>query len=258
MQNEIKQPNIDSYIEEKFQTSDKYEIEHLKHDWNQKESSARGVLADFAKRVGDPSGKKVLDMGFGNGVILGTFSKTGAIMSGVEVDQILFDISQKYLQRLNIEALISIYDGKKLPYPDNFFDYIYSTSVLEHVDDPTLFILEANRVLKSEGKMYLAFPNRFALRDSHTGLYFLGYLPRNITQFVLKIFKKGSLENWNLHFLSYFYLLKTIRENNIPFKVIMETESNSKLRSVLKKFLAIFNIHFGALLSHIILILEKK
>jgi len=51
-----------------------------------------------------------------------------------------------------------VYDGVKLPFPDNSFDLIISSSVLEHVEDINACISEANRVLKPNGKFLSVVP----------------------------------------------------------------------------------------------------
>lgn len=253
----MKEVTIEDYLEEHFAGSDKYEIEKIRKDWAQKEVSAQGVLVDLMRRAGEVKGKKVLDMGFGNGVICAAFSRAGAFAYGVEIDKTLQSIAVDYCSRENVPAELRLYDGKTLPFKDNFFDYVYSTSVLEHVNHPDLFLKEAYRVLVPGGKMYLAFPNRFALKDSHSGVYLLGFLPRWGADILLKILGKGSLKNWDLHFLSYFALVRLLRRNDIKFKILMETKGKTKFREFIKKSLASLGIHYGAILSHIIVILEK-
>ena len=51
-----------------------------------------------------------------------------------------------------------VYDGIKLPFPDNSFDLIISSSVLEHVEDINACISEANRVLKPNGEFLSVVP----------------------------------------------------------------------------------------------------
>lgn len=252
------EPNCDTYLSKRFTSSDEYEKEHLRKDWVNKAKAAEGLFDDFSKRADNPAGKKFLDMGFGNAVICGVFSKRGACVYGVEVDQTLFDIGQAHVKKNNIKADLFLYDGTKLPFADNFFDFVFSTSVLEHVSHPDVFLKEAARVLAPHGKMYLAFPNKYALRDNHTGIYFLGFLPRPLAQVLVKMLGKGSLNDWNLHFVSYFMLKRILKKNKIPFRVIFDTDSSSRSRRLFKKVLASIGIHYGALLSHIIIVLEKK
>ena len=51
-----------------------------------------------------------------------------------------------------------MYDGKKLPFKDSSFDYIFSSEVLEHVFNINEIMSELNRVLKINGKMLITLP----------------------------------------------------------------------------------------------------
>lgn len=48
-------------------------------------------------------------------------------------------------------------DAKDIPFPAHYFDFIYSTDVFEHLDEPALAIDEIVRLLKPGGCMWLAF-----------------------------------------------------------------------------------------------------
>lgn len=50
---------------------------------------------------------------------------------------------------------------ENLKFKDDYFDVIYSTHVLEHVDDITIALGEMNRVLKNEGIMIHSVPTVF-------------------------------------------------------------------------------------------------
>ena len=51
-----------------------------------------------------------------------------------------------------------IYDGKKIPFDDNFFDSILASEVMEHVFNPDQVLKELNRVLKKDGKILITAP----------------------------------------------------------------------------------------------------
>ena len=50
------------------------------------------------------------------------------------------------------------YNGNSFPFPDEAFDAVLCTQVLEHVPDPQLFIREIRRVLRPDGKLLLTVP----------------------------------------------------------------------------------------------------
>ena len=87
----------------------------------------------------------------------------------------------------NKTVVLRIYDGKTFPFADNTFDYAYSTSVLEHMSYPQEVITEIARTLVPGGKFYLSFPNRYAPKESHTGLWGISWMPRPLAQFFLRL-----------------------------------------------------------------------
>lgn len=50
------------------------------------------------------------------------------------------------------------YDGKRLPFKDNFFDSVLSTQVFEHVEDIGLTLNEIRRVTKKGGRCLFTVP----------------------------------------------------------------------------------------------------
>ena len=72
-------------------------------------------------------------------------------------------------------------DGKKVPFPDKYFDFIISAQVAEHLRDDEVmeYYSEEGRVLKKEGLAYHELPHKYIPYESHTRLWLihLFYLP---------------------------------------------------------------------------------
>ena len=106
-----------------------------------------------SKLLGIPfsSKKKVLDVACG-------ISTLGKIFS----NQIYgFDINKeavKASRKIGINAKIGDAE-KKWDYPDNYFDIVIASHIIEHVVNPDHLILEAKRVLKKNGLFIVATPN---------------------------------------------------------------------------------------------------
>lgn len=60
------------------------------------------------------------------------------------------------------------YDGVTLPFADNSQDYIYSSHMLEHVDDRTSIIKDWMRVLKPKGYIICIVPNYMLYEKKET------------------------------------------------------------------------------------------
>ena len=50
------------------------------------------------------------------------------------------------------------YDGRELPFGEASIDGILSTQVLEHVPNPSAYIMEAKRVLRPGGYLVMSVP----------------------------------------------------------------------------------------------------
>lgn len=234
-----------------------YERRRLLEDWAGKPAATQSVVADFKKRAGDLSGKSLLDIGFGNGLYASAFVQAGAHVSGLEVNPILLKIAQESLQGTGTSADLRLYDGSAFPFPDAVFDYAFSVSVFEHVSNQKKFLTEVARILKPQGKFYLAFPNRWRPREPHTGVLFLSYLPVSVAQWLLRtISRRNTIQELNLSFQSYGSLVYLLRGTDL--EVIFEDVGSRYSRQILKKILARMGVHHSVFLGTIMVVLKKK
>lgn len=82
----------------------------------------------------------------------------------------------------------------RLPFPAGCFDAVISNHVIEHVGGrgaQLRHLREIRRVLRSDGRGYLAVPNRWMLIEPHYGLPFLSWLPRALRSPYLAISGRG-------------------------------------------------------------------
>ncbi len=245
------------YIEECHAYTAPYEREKIKRDWQGKVRKTESLLNDFRKRAGDIAGKEILEIGFGSGLQAVVFARAGAHVHGLEVNPVLLDIALENINAYGLSADLEMYDGVHIPYPDNSFDYIYSLSVFEHVSDLPGLLQEVARVLKPDGRVYISFPNRFALKETHTGVWLASYMPRPLATWVLKVVTQSdAMRELNLHFLSFFSFKRLADKTGLAVR--FEVEGGSSLRRGIKKVLAIFGVHYSALLATVMLVLEKK
>ncbi len=124
---------------------------------------------------GQPGGR-VLDVGCGVGQVVARLSEAGFEAHGVDVSEPNIMRAQKACPRCQL------YDGRTLPFADNYFSSAGALNVLEHVDEPEAFIREIVRVVASSGKIVLSSPNFyrvFGFRDYHPRMRGLGNKLRN-------------------------------------------------------------------------------
>ena len=96
---------------------------------------------------------KLLDLGCGRGEFLNGFISLGVKSYGVDRST----VAQKYCK----SAVIKECDFEKnhLPFKDNYFDIVFSKSVIEHFYYPEKIISEALRVLKPGGIIITMCPS---------------------------------------------------------------------------------------------------
>jgi ubiquinone/menaquinone biosynthesis C-methylase UbiE len=125
-------------------------------------SQRRGLGAEFNRRVisvaGNLSGKKILDTGCGYGELLIEIDKNNSDSYLCGIDQV--DVRVKEVSEKLAKCIIK--DGniqKRIPFEDNFFDFVFCTETLEHLKNPDQCLQEIIRVLKKTGFIVITVPN---------------------------------------------------------------------------------------------------
>lgn len=126
------------------------------------------------------SGKKVLDVGTGNGKLAIALAKKNNEVVGIDISAIALKTAKNKLRKLNGNDPLSISfqygDARKLEFPDNFFDYVVSHDLIEHLteNDFMLHLDEVERVLKTGGSYLFWTPSRLR-GGSSLGLHLKEY-----------------------------------------------------------------------------------
>jgi len=107
--------------------------------------------------------KRVLDLGSGSGRHVIYLVKNGFDVYGFDIAEEGIKITRHWLEKEKLDANLkigSIYE--KLPYQDNFFDAIISTSVIHHgkLENIRKAIKEIERVLKPKGLIFITVRRR--------------------------------------------------------------------------------------------------
>lgn len=117
----------------------------------------------FSQVVG--KSQRVLEVGCGEGFLSIALSKSGNIVTGIDVSDTCILVANRNKSRFSAEMVnFSVMNATKLDFPENSFDWVISVDLLEHLhpQDSRLHVLEAARVLKSKGKYLLVTPNASA------------------------------------------------------------------------------------------------
>jgi 2-polyprenyl-6-hydroxyphenyl methylase/3-demethylubiquinone-9 3-methyltransferase len=107
------------------------------------------------------TGQRVLDVGFGNGLVLQHLR--GRYVERVGVDLAL----NKHALGLRKEGIkvVKADVAQGLPFKAASFDLVVSLDVIEHVFDPRSFLAELRRVLRPGGRLLVSTPNVRYLRQ---------------------------------------------------------------------------------------------
>ena len=108
------------------------------------------LIKSFQLKKGD----KLLEPGCGRGEFLNEFNNLGLECFGID----LSPLAGSLCPGIEVKKKIDI-ENDTWPYPDNFFDCIYSKSLMEHLYAPDKYLIEAKRVLKPDGKIICLIPD---------------------------------------------------------------------------------------------------
>jgi len=130
-----------------------------------------------------------------------------------------------------------IHDLNVCPFPfeDNSVDKIYAKHIIEHLDDPIMFIKEIWRILKPGGTVFIETPhfsNYVAFSEPQHKFFYSYFTFRNILDYSKKPFK---ILQWELTFYKTFralgikYLANKFPETYERFWTFMFPAENIKL-----------------------------
>ena len=110
-------------------------------------------FADFA-------GKRVLDVGCGNGYVLSRFAREGAHTTGIDLTERAVGLSRRRFEIAQLVGQFTVGSAEQLPFPDDAFDCVTSMGVLHHTPDTPGAVAEVRRVLKTGGRLIVMFYHR--------------------------------------------------------------------------------------------------
>lgn len=132
---------------------------------------------------------KILEIGTGSGGIAYYFANHPKLK--IEIDSVDV-IDCRVVKGGYVFHLI---EGCILPFSDESYDIVISNHVIEHVGEKVeqlVHVSEINRVLRVNGRAYLALPNKWMLIEPHYRLPFLSWIPIKWADIYIKLAGKGN------------------------------------------------------------------
>ncbi len=115
---------------------------------------------DLEKRYGI-QGHRILDVGCGPGWYAEAMRKHGATVLGIDGDMEVLTRAQPPISGLMLG------DATLMAFPDNSFDGVFCSNMLEHTSSPSMVVDEIIRVLKPGGWGYLSWTNWYSPNGGH-------------------------------------------------------------------------------------------
>lgn len=172
------------------------------------------IINEFNEINVDNKNIKVLDFGCGSGQLASQLNLIGYATYGCDIESfwlsnLTLNGNQKQLKKITENPYT-------IPFPDDFFDFVISSSVMEHVHNKKEVFYEIKRVLKTGGRAIHCFPSKNYLpTEPHTQVpllnYFLPTIPKSWLFFwaALKVRKKYGHGKQNADMLPQ----QVVREN---------------------------------------------
>lgn len=139
---------------------------------------AAGWLAQWEQNAGtQPAGAALLEIGCGTGPLL-VAAHNYALRAGVDIAFRWLVVAKKRLAQEKLDLPLICASAGALPFAEPAFDRAIFDSTLEHLRDQSAALREAHRVLKPNGAVFIATPNRRSIGpDPQTGIPCGSFLP---------------------------------------------------------------------------------
>lgn len=111
----------------------------------------------------DVPGRRLLEIGFGQGTDLIQFAQGGARCTGIDLTATHIALTKKRFAQQGLEIVLLRGDAERLPFDDDSFDIVYSYGVLHHTPRFESALREVRRILKPGGEARIMVYARHSL-----------------------------------------------------------------------------------------------
>lgn len=168
-------------------------LSHAILDCESRTKKGKKIVVALQSKM-DLSGRNVLDVGAGSGIIAHCISEavgsSGRVMAVDVADQ----------RQITGGYDFGLVEDSRLPFPDSTFDAVISNHVFEHLGDheqQAEHLREVRRVLREDGFVYFAVPNRWTVVELHFRLPFLSWIPPEARSAYLRLLGRGTYYDCN-------------------------------------------------------------
>jgi len=158
-----------------------------------------GLRLDFINRCMDLSGKQVIDVGCGGGILSEAMAASGAVVTGIDISRSALSVARNHAETSGLA--IEYHQSTVEEMAENAagrFDLVTCMELLEHVPDPGAIVRACGTLAREGGAAVFATLNRnlkswfFAIVGAE---YILGLVPKG-THSYGKFIRPPELDDW--------------------------------------------------------------
>ncbi len=180
-------------------------FEALAYRWWDKESEFKPLheinplrLNYIDKHVG-LSGKKVLDIGCGGGILTESMAQLGANVKGIDLGEAPLAVANIHAKESNLDIVYQAISAEDIAIQEaEQYDVVTCMEMLEHVPDPSSIVNACAQLCKPGGDIFFSTINRnpksflFAIVGAE---YVLNLLPKGTHEYE-KFIRPSELDRW--------------------------------------------------------------
>jgi 2-polyprenyl-6-hydroxyphenyl methylase/3-demethylubiquinone-9 3-methyltransferase len=154
---------------------------------------------DYIDRAAGLSGKKVLDVGCGGGILSESMAVRGATVTGIDMGEMPLRVAELHTLETGVEVAYRQVPVETLAEESPAgFDVVTCMEMLEHVPDPSSVVAACARLVKPDGLVFFSTLNR-NLKSYLLAIigaeYVLRMLPRGTHDYA-RFIKPSELVSW--------------------------------------------------------------
>ena len=192
------------------------------------------------------SGKKVLDLGCGSGVLSVVLAKNGADVTAADLTENATKMTQRnaMLQNLNIKVVRT--DAENLAFANKSFDYVLSWGVLHHTENTEKAFNEVSRTLKHNGTGLVMVYHKSSIFYYLKGLIWLFLKGKIFKGYNLKTVIDFYVDGYFHRHFTKQELSESLRQADLIVQTTFATQQEQKILPLIPKWLDLFlKFHFG-------------
>ncbi|XP_046644394.1 ubiquinone biosynthesis O-methyltransferase, mitochondrial-like isoform X1 [Daphnia pulicaria] len=155
------------------------------------------------------AGFKVLDVGCGAGILTESLGRLGAEVTGIDPSEENIEVAHRHAKKINLKNVA--YEAKTIEHfqtcNSTLFDAVIASEVVEHVDNPELFIEKCSESLKPGGSLFITTQNRTA---ASWALVICG------AEYIMNVVPRGT-HDWN-KFITLDEMTSILDKNNCQLR----------------------------------------